>query len=114
MSAVTSKTSDKTTKRMQKIKTGIFFNGQNYEPCWVVLSRENAVELKLLATFEDRAGPFPCVPIFHEHKHLILSLLIQLIKKAKNIHDQAHLRTCGFIISTLVLLRKQFEFASTV
>ena len=58
------------------IKTGIFFNVQNYEPGWVVLSRENTVELKWLATFEDRAGPFPCVPIFHEHKHLILPLLI--------------------------------------
>ena len=61
---------------MQMIKTGIFFNVQNYEPGWVVLIRENAVELKLLAAFVDRAGPFPCVPIFHEHKHLILSLFI--------------------------------------
>ena len=66
---------------MQKIKTGIFFNGQNYEPGLVVLSRENAVGLKGLAAFEDRAVPFTCVPIFHEHKHLILPLLI--IKKLK-------------------------------
>jgi hypothetical protein len=69
-SVATSNISDKTTKRMQKIKTGIFFNGQDYEPGWVVLSPENAVELKRLATFEVRAGSFRCVPIFHEHKHL--------------------------------------------
>ena len=65
------------------IKTGIFFNVQNYEPGLVVLSRENAVGLKGLAAFEDRAVPFTCGPIFHAHKHLILPLLI--IKKLKSL-----------------------------